>query len=152
MKSGGDFLMHVRKATEMDMNQITFLVGQAGLSNEGIMNGEFYLLEDETIQGVIGMERVEKEVLFRSFIFSKEVDTWNIYHFFESIIESIKQQGVEKLYLVTNSDTSLPFFQLFGFKQGESSRVSSKMKELSHFQQAISQQNACVLYTTLSTC
>ncbi|MGM9988827.1 MAG: hypothetical protein ACI35O_16595 [Bacillaceae bacterium] len=145
-------MKEVRKALVKDYEALSSFLGQAGVRNDGIENGTFYLLEEDGLQGAIGVEKVDSAVLFRSFVIADTVDKWHFYDFFLSVITCVKKEGVDKLYVITNNKTSFSFFELFGFTQIEKEQISPEIEELSHYQYAISQQEATILYTCLPTC
>lgn len=141
----------MRFATEQDVDKLIRFLGQAEVNGKKVdrIYPQFMLLEDENgvIQATIGYEKAGSDGLLRSLVLSPAVDKVQFLRFFQAFLIYIQQQGVEKLYLITNKKGSLPLFHTFGFTIVEKDNVPEGIQDLEHFQTSMKQQEAFVLFS-----
>ena len=151
-------MKQIRFATKTDVERLQAFFGQAHMKEERLdqLYGNFMMLEEEgQIQAAVGYEQIGNDALLRSCLFTPAVDNVTFLHFFETLLQYIKEKSIEQLYLLTNSPLSVAIFQFFQFEAVERDAVSEGIQTLEHFCENIKQPNViilnCQLFTKLST-
>lgn len=73
--------------------------------------------EQQELMAVLGIQLFENVGLLRSFVFVLSFPTDKLPLFLEQALVIAKKNGCEKLYMATNKQDSIPFFEAFGFEQ-----------------------------------
>jgi amino-acid N-acetyltransferase len=142
----------LRMAEEKDLAYILKFVGQAGLNQQGIDENvdNFMLLEDGSgkISAIVGIEAVENDGLLRSLIFTRQTGHEHLLAFFQGMIESAKQKGLDKLYLLTNKQAMIQFFETFNFTCV--SELPAHIRNSGHYKQTVKDADPIVMVHELS--
>lgn len=131
----------IRTANEQDIEKVTAFLGQAEVSADGIdlIIDHFILLEDteQKILATLGIERIEQDGLLRSLVISPGVDQTNLLTLFKSAISLAKHKELNRLFLATNKQASIQFFEMLGFKQAETTELPEHIKDSNHISQLL---------------
>ncbi len=92
--------------------------------------------EQKELMAVMGIQMFDQLGLLRSFVFTLSFPTEKLPIFLEKALVVASENGCEKLYLATNKEKSVPFFEAFGFSdlediQLENERLSTTLKQFS---------------------
>jgi amino-acid N-acetyltransferase len=124
----------LRQAMNHEANDLLELVGKAGLQSEGIKDSiENYLVvingDGKTI-GTVGLERIDKDGLLRSFVLKKEYSSESLLlKLIDKILIYSKDKGVETLYLLTKA---VHVFEALSFKKVPKEEVPNHIKNAAH--------------------
>ncbi|WP_088070253.1 GNAT family N-acetyltransferase [Gottfriedia luciferensis] len=151
--------MKIRSALQEDFETIFTFLGQAGLSTIGLEEQQesFFIMEDEAgkAQAVIGYEQDGSEALLRSLVVAPTIYSQHMVLFLQSVLDKLKEEMVNQVYLLTRQHVVQDLFLLLGFEQVEQESVSNSIKEMKHYQTTIKNEEVLVyqkeLYTKLST-
>ncbi|MEH7383883.1 hypothetical protein V7147_00520 [Bacillus sp. JJ1521] len=134
-------MKQIRTANEQDIEKVTAFLGQAEVSTDGIDSiiDHFILLEDaeQKILATLGIERIEQDGLLRSLVISPGVDQTNLLTLFKSAISLAKHKELHHLFLATNKQASIQFFEMLGFKQADMTELPDYIKESNHISQLL---------------
>src|SRR5690606_31785766 len=119
--------------------------GRADVSSTGVetMIDHFILMENEegSIVATLGIERLEKDGLLRSLVITPKIDQANILTLFKAVISLAKQKELENLYLATNKQASIQFFEMLNFSQIEERDLPTHIQSSSHISQLFETTN-----------
>ncbi|RIW36143.1 hypothetical protein D3H55_06710 [Bacillus salacetis] len=127
----------IRKAVEKDIANIKEFLDLAGVSSLGVEEivDNFLLVENEggEIDGSLGLEIQERTGLLRSLVVKPGMDGADLFALFQEILQLGREKQLSTLFLVSNKQTSVQFFNLLGFKQVDKPEYP---EELTHFTHA----------------
>ncbi|WP_449538077.1 GNAT family N-acetyltransferase [Ferdinandcohnia sp. Marseille-Q9671] len=134
-------MKQIRTANEMDIERVTSFLGQAEVSADGIESiiDHFILLEDaeQNILATLGIERIEQDGLLRSLVITAKVDQTNLLTLFKSAISLAKHKELRQLFLATNKQASISFFNMLGFSKIEEQELPGHIKTSNHITQIL---------------
>jgi N-acetylglutamate synthase-like GNAT family acetyltransferase len=134
-------MKHIRTANEQDIERVTSFLGQAEVSADGIESiiDHFILLEDaeQNILATLGIERIEQDGLLRSLVITAKVDQTNLLTLFKSAISLAKHKELRQLFLATNKQASISFFNMLGFSKIEEQELPEHIKTSNHITQIL---------------
>ena len=144
----------IRVATEMDVNRVKAFLDQSEVSSEGIEDSidHFILMEgvNQEIVATIGIERVEMNGLLRSLVVRPSVGQTDILTLFKSVISLAKDKEMDELYLATNKDASVSFFELLGFEKVRIDILPNELMDSTHFQKLVEMKTSIFLKSKCS--
>ena len=144
----------IRVATEIDVNRVKAFLDQSEVSSEGIEDSidHFVLMEDvnQEIVATLGIERVEKNGLLRSLVVRPSIGQTDILTLFKSIISLAKDKEMDDLYLATNKESSVTFFELLGFEKVTKEILPKELMESNHFQKLVEMKTPIFLKSKCS--
>jgi amino-acid N-acetyltransferase len=130
--------MRIRAVTADDRAAVEELLATAGLPLEGVAEnfGEFIVAEDEdTIAGVIGIERYGHTALLRSAAVIENARGAGIgSQLVKVLLDRARAQGVRDIYLLTT--TAADYFPRFGFTETPRSQAPDSLRASREFQGA----------------
>ena len=137
-----------------DLKRLTEFLTSAGLGTDGLSEEKmdsFLLLEGPggRLTGSLGMEVFEQFGLLRSLVVSAGQGQKEIFLLFDQMMQLAKKKGVRELYLATNRQESLPFFNLLGFAQTSREDLPSEFYQSEHIQHILNVDNSLFLKFTL---
>lgn len=126
----------LRTAMPHEARSLGDLVRQAGLgadgiNKEGIKN--YLVVENDQGEmiGTVGLERVEKDGLLRSFVIKKEYSNENLFlRLIQRILLYCKEKGVETLYLLTKA---VHLFEPLSFKPVPAKKAPIHIENTDHY-------------------
>lgn len=134
-------MKQIRTANEMDIERVTSFLGQAEVSADGVESiiDHFILLEDaeQNIFATLGIERIEQDGLLRSLVITAKVDQTNLLTLFKSAISLAKHKELRQLFLATNKQASISFFNMLGFSKIEEQELPGHIKTSNHITQIL---------------
>jgi N-acetylglutamate synthase-like GNAT family acetyltransferase len=143
----------MREGLEEDRGALRRFLRQANMKEDS--TPFFIVSDDDEIVGTVGYERIEKDCLLKTFVFSLTVDKMVFVKFFSFVLGWLQQRDVDCVYLVTKGSTTIQFFEEFGFTCVQNVEIPKSIETLDHYQVAKQQENsillACNLFTKIST-
>ena len=131
----------IRVATEMDVNRVKAFLDQSEVSSDGIEDSidHFVLMEnsDHEIVATLGIERVEKNGLLRSLVVRTSVEQTDILTLFKSVMSLASNKEMNDLFLATNKEASVTFFELLGFEKISKENLPNELADSSHFRKLL---------------
>jgi len=119
-------------AKNQDIEPAIRFMERAGMeaAEEEIENGKFILLKDgaHSIKGIIGIEACEEFGLLRSFLFLPEAHS-QVPAMFEAMLAIAREQGVEQVFLVSNKQKAMAFFEAMQFVPCRGEDLPDKVKD-----------------------
>ncbi len=110
----------------------------------------YYTVEkEEQILATIGYQQVENYALLTTFVFSGTLEHQVILGIFEQVLQKIRSEEVEEVYLVTKENNGYELFSFFGFTVCED--VPEAVCKQKHYKQAKKLERNITLSTNLST-
>lgn len=129
----------IRIANTEDINNINQFLGQADVSTAGINQiiDHFIVMEDDekNILATLGIERLERDGLLRSLVITPVLGQTQVLSLFKSVLSLAKSKELEHLYLATNIESSIPFFELLGFIKVEMRELPTHLQSSDHITQ-----------------
>ncbi|MGM9926991.1 MAG: hypothetical protein ACI35P_03480 [Bacillus sp. (in: firmicutes)] len=110
-------MLTVRLGEKKDQSKIRKFIIQSDATY--VEDSLFITVENEQreLMAVLGIQVFENVGLLRSFVFVLSFPTEKLPIFLERALVVAKENGCEKLYMATNKQDSIPFFEAFGFDQ-----------------------------------
>lgn len=146
-------MKQIRTANADDIEKVIMFLSKAEVSTEGIERiiDHFILMEDkeQNICATLGIERIEKDGLLRSLVISPGVDQANLLALFKSAISLAKHKELKRLYLATNKQASIQFFEMLGFGQVEASELPNHIKNSTHITQLLKKTDPMYMISQL---
>lgn len=141
----------LRKAEAEDVTKMYQFLGQAGLHTEGIEDlvDNFLLMTDENdeLTAMVGIEEIHSDGFIRSLVFKKDVSKEQVVVFFQGIIEKAKNTALDKLFLLTPTESTGKFFEMFGFEPIE--EVPAHIQSSAHYEATLKKFNPLTMvYST----
>ncbi|MDM5201398.1 MULTISPECIES: GNAT family N-acetyltransferase [Fictibacillus] len=142
--------IRLRAAMPHEARSLGDLVKQAGLGTDGMREGigNYLVVENdkgETI-GTVGLERVEKDGLLRSFVLKKEYSNEQIFlRLIQRILLYCKEKGVETLYLLTKA---VHLFEPLSFRPVPAEKVPAHVENTAHYKKT-AEKDVVLLYCSL---
>lgn len=150
---GEEMEMTVRPAQTADMEKMIIFLREAGLETAGAenMSENFLILEDKigNIQGTLGIERLGKYGLLRSFAVSRQVLEKDLLILFREMLKLAKSKAIENVYLAVNKPTTANLFSMFGFVIQEKSSLPAELLQSSHAKQILTVDNSLFMMLNL---
>ncbi|WP_455663231.1 GNAT family N-acetyltransferase [Pradoshia sp.] len=119
-------------AKNQDIELAVKFMERAGMevSQEEIESGKFILLKDDehSIKGMIGIEACGEFGLLRSFLFVPEAHS-QVPALFEAMLAIAREQGVEQVFLVSNKQQAMAFFEALQFIPCLREELPEKVKD-----------------------
>ncbi|WP_462410224.1 GNAT family N-acetyltransferase [Neobacillus sp. Marseille-QA0830] len=144
--------MLIRRAKRDDLDGLREFLGRANLGTDGL-NEEtaecFLLLEDKNgaLKGTLGMEVfIEAEAgLLRSLVVSPGQADQDILILMEQMVKLAKEKGLKSIFLATNKNSAVPFFEWIGFQQVEREMLPVGLSDSDHIRHLFSVDNSLFL-------
>lgn len=109
----------IRKAESKDIKRLESFLLEANLNTEGVADKiDYYsLLETKsgTLKACIGIEPVNGVGMLRSFVVSQQTTQVQILMLFDRVIRIAEANQLKSLYLATNKESAVSFFNKIGF-------------------------------------
>lgn len=138
----------LRSATQEDLWALQVFLRKANIhvTNLGEKIEDFIILEEENegICGTIGIESYGNAGLLRSLVIGPSVKQFQLLQMFEHTQQHAKKKGLEQLYLVTNKNNFIQFFELLNFYP-QPIHTAPQTMLASPFFHEITQQADCTL-------
>ncbi|WP_223701035.1 GNAT family N-acetyltransferase [Sutcliffiella deserti] len=136
----------LRSATKEDHWAMQVFLRQANISTMGLEDKieNFIILEEEEqgICGTIGIEKIERDGLLRSLVIGPSVNQMHLLQMFEHTQQHARRKELDRLYLVTNKQDYIQFFELLGFHPQEVHNVPTEITESEHLKETM-EQHTC---------
>ncbi|MEA3321274.1 MAG: hypothetical protein U9Q88_14800 [Bacillota bacterium] len=138
----------LRSATQDDLWALQVFLRRANITIVDLENKieDFIILEEENegICGTIGIEEYGNAGLLRSLVIGPAVKQFQLLQMFEHTQQHARKKGLEQLYLVTNKNNFIQFFELLNFYP-QPIHTAPQTMLASDFFQEITQQEGCTL-------
>jgi N-acetylglutamate synthase-like GNAT family acetyltransferase len=146
-KWGGEMEETIRKAEKKDIKRLESFLVEANLSAEGVADTiEYYsLLETKSgaLRACIGIEPVNGVGMLRSFVVSEGTSQVQILMLFDRVIRIAEGNKLKALYLATNKESAVSFFNKIGFNTVKD--VPTVLYNHPHFEQVSSVDNSIIM-------
>jgi N-acetylglutamate synthase-like GNAT family acetyltransferase len=141
---------YIRKANKQDLGSLTAFLNRAGLGTDGLTEEAmdyFLLLEDGAghLKGSLGIEAFEGFGLLRSLVVTPGQAEKEIFILFDQMMQLAKDKGMRELFLATNKQESLPFFDLLGFVRTCREDLPREFYQSEHIQHILNVDNSIFL-------
>lgn len=137
----------IRKAEQKDIKRLESFLLEANVNAEGVADSiDYYsLLETKsgTLKACIGIEPVNGVGMLRSFVLSEGTTQVQILLLFDRVIKIAESKKLDSLYLVTNKETAVSFFNKIGFVTVDD--VPPALYNNRHFEQVSSVDNSIIM-------
>ncbi|EKN66602.1 hypothetical protein BABA_15872 [Neobacillus bataviensis LMG 21833] len=112
----------IRKANKQDLAGLREFLSRANLGTDGLNDEtvDYFLVlenEDGALRGSLGMEAFAENGLLRSLVVSPGQADKEIFLLFDQMVQLAKDRGMKSLFLATNKNAAMPFFELMGFQR-----------------------------------
>ncbi|TYS69637.1 hypothetical protein FZC76_05220 [Sutcliffiella horikoshii] len=138
----------LRSATQDDLWALQVFLRRANISIVDLEDKieDFIILEEENegICGTIGVEEYGSAGLLRSLVIGPSVKQFQLLQMFEHTQQHARKKGLEQLYLITNKNNFIQFFELLNFYP-QPIHTAPQTMLASDFFQEITQQEGCTL-------
>lgn len=144
----------IRRAKKEDLAELREFLSRAGLGTEGISEetmAYFLLLEDgdKAWRGTLGIEPYQKNGLLRSLVISPEQANHELLLLFEQALALAKERNMEQLFLATNKNTAVSFFNILGFQPIEKKELPEEISRSRHVKHIFNVDNSLFLKLVL---
>ncbi|MGE8080377.1 GNAT family N-acetyltransferase [Peribacillus loiseleuriae] len=131
------------QVSEMDIPELARFLSEANVGEVDLQKQYQYFVvakDDEgEILGTIGLIPVENSGLLRSFVISPAFPAEKISELVQYMLLVAKSRELSSIYLVTEKQSSLAFFEAFGFERKEN--IAQGIKSSPHVEKLIQQEN-----------
>ncbi|PLR76810.1 hypothetical protein CU633_13760 [Bacillus sp. V3-13] len=136
----------VRGANEQDLARLLTFLEAAKLGTEGVAAAVDYFLLVEDMQGnlkaMVGIEPAGEAGLLRSLVISEGMTDKEILMLFEQMLILARDKQLKELYLATNKQDSLLFFNMLGFTAIERNDLPTSIHQLKHVKYILNVDNS----------
>lgn len=144
----------IRKASKQDLGKLTEFLTKANLGIEGLTEETvdyFLLLEDEggKLKGSLGIEAFDGFGLLRSLVVSGGQAEKEIFILFTQMLQLAKEKGMNSLFLATNKNEAVSFFELLGFQSVERDELPTAFYHSDHIRHILNVDNSLFLKFSL---
>ncbi|CAG9620120.1 GNAT family N-acetyltransferase [Sutcliffiella rhizosphaerae] len=143
----------LRTATKEDLFALQVFLQKANIGIEGLAEkiGSYIILEEknEGICGTIGIETYGNVGLLRSLVIGPSVKQYQLLQLFEHTQHHARAQHLEELYLVTNKNNYIQFFELLHFYPQSINHAPKELKDSDFFKDVIKQENCTLMLCNL---
>jgi N-acetylglutamate synthase-like GNAT family acetyltransferase len=145
----------IRKANQQDLKNLQAFLKRARVGTDGltIKTVDYFLLleneEDSTICGSLGMEAFNDQGMLRSLVVSPGQAEKEIFILFDQMVKLAKEKGMKSLFLATNKNVALPFFELMGFQKVEQEALPTEFYSSEHIRHVLNVDNSLFLKFSL---
>ncbi|SEN52067.1 N-acetylglutamate synthase, GNAT family [Mesobacillus persicus] len=137
----------IRKAESKDIKRLESFLLEANVNAEGVADSiDYYsLLETKSgaLKACIGIEPVNGVGMLRSFVLSEGTTQVQILLLFDRVIKIAESKKLDSLYLVTNKETAVSFFNKIGFITVDD--IPPALYNNRHFEQVSSVDNSIIM-------
>lgn len=131
------------QVSEMDIPELAQFLSEANVGEVDLQKQYQYFVvakDDEgKILGTIGLIPIGHSGLLRSFVISPTFPTGKIAELIQCMLLAAKSRELASIYLVTEKQSSLAFFEAFGFERKEN--IAQEIKSSPHVEKLIQQEN-----------
>lgn len=144
----------IRRAEKQDLEKVQEFLTRANLGTDGL-NDEtvdyFLLMEDEAgnVRGSMGMEAYRENGLLRSLVVSPGQAEKEIFILFNQMLKLAREKGITSLFLATNKNVAIPFFEVLGFTRVEREDLPNDFYESEHIKHILNVDNSIFLKFSL---
>ncbi|WP_042463589.1 GNAT family N-acetyltransferase [Neobacillus dielmonensis] len=137
----------IRRGGRNDVVGLREFLGRANLGTDGLNEDTvdcFLLMEDENggLKGTLGMEVFEEAGLLRSLVVSPGQAEQDIFILMEQMVKLAKEKGLKNLFLATNKNGAVAFFEWIGFAQMEREKLPLELSRSEHIRHLLSVDNS----------
>ncbi|WP_404330466.1 hypothetical protein [Mesobacillus maritimus] len=137
----------IRKAEKKDVKRVESFLLEANLNADGVADAiDYYsLLETKSgaLKACIGIEPVNGVGMLRSFVLSEGTSQVQILMLFDRVIRIAEGNKLKSLYLVTNKESAVSFFNKIGFNVVKD--IPTALFNHPHFEQVSSVDNSIIM-------
>ena len=146
-KWGGIMEETIRKAEKKDVKRLESFLLEANLNADGVAEAiDYYsLLETKSgaLKACIGIEPVNGVGMLRSFVVSEGTSQVQILLLFDRVIRIVEGNNLKALYLATNKESAVSFFNKIGFNTVKEIPVA--LYNHPHFEQVSNVDNTIIM-------
>lgn len=139
----------IRMATEQDLPNLVDFLEKANLGTEGVKETiEYFLLMEDgsgRLRATIGVEPFGENGLLRSLVITAGMKENEILTLFEQILRLTKEKNISSLFLATNKQTSVPFFEMLGFSTIAEEDLPEDLYQSEHIKNILTVDNSVFL-------
>ncbi|KUP04174.1 hypothetical protein Q75_16450 [Bacillus coahuilensis p1.1.43] len=136
----------ILEANEHTLVNVEEFLQKAGLGTEGLGESGAAVLyienEQSEIQGTLAMEKHGNKGLLRSLAITQQILPEDVLTLFKTMFLTAQKMSVHTLFLTSNRQESLPFFEMLSF---ELSGIDEDIEEFEHFEQLSTVDNYYIL-------
>lgn len=148
-KWGGTMAAFIRSAKDEDVERVRGFLQQAQLHTDGIEHSIDYFLimenEEGNVKATLGIEPLGQEGLLRSLAMTKDMSENELCILFEQAFMLARDKQLKALYLASNKKSSIPFFELLGFKEVNRESLTEALCESAHVKHILTVDNSFFL-------
>lgn len=142
--------LQIRGAAKEDLPALKQFLLDAGLGIDGL--GEetvdyFLLMEDEVgeVVGTLGMEKLAENGLLRSLVVTSSQVQQDLLLLLQQAFQFARDKHITNLFLATNKQSAIPFFQLLGFQVVNRDCLPKELFASEHIQSILTVDNSIFL-------
>lgn len=140
----------IRSANQEDLQALQEFLMAAGLGTEGLSKetvGYFLLMEDEAgkVTGTLGIEKLAEHGLLRSLVIASGNVEQDLLLLLRQAMQFAAEKQIQQLFLATNKEAVLPFFEILGFRRVERSDLPEELFASPHIQTILTVDNSLFL-------
>jgi N-acetylglutamate synthase-like GNAT family acetyltransferase len=140
----------IRYANVQDVSKLKNFLTAAKLGTEGISEESaqyFLLVEDEKrdVKGTLGIEPFGNTGLLRSLVVTPGMAEKEVLALFNQMLLLAKNKEINTLFLATNKQGAVSFFETLGFEKMNGDDLPAELKKSSHIQYVMNVDNSLFL-------
>lgn len=143
----------IRSAEVKDVKKLISFLQKASLGTEGVEESieYFLLLEDEqgSIHATLGIEPLGSVGLLRSLVMTESATEKDLLMIFDQMLKLSREKQLQRLYLATNKETSLPFFSMLGFEKEDKEYLPEELLLSQHVKHILNVDNSLFMVLTI---
>ena len=142
--------VQIRCAAKEDLPVLKQFLLNAGLGIDGLEEeivDYFLIMEDEEgeVVGTLGMETLAENGLLRSLIVTSSQAQQDLLILLQQAFQFARDKHITNLFLATNKQSAIPFFQLLGFQVVNRDCLSEELFASEHIQSILLVDNSFFL-------
>ncbi|MBA9027885.1 MULTISPECIES: GNAT family N-acetyltransferase [Bacillaceae] len=139
------------QVSEMDIPELARFLSEADVGEVDLqMYYQYFIVarhEEGEIVGTIGLIPIKNSGLLRSFVVTPDFPAEKISELIQYMLLAAKSRELASIYLVTEKQSSLAFFEAFGFERKVD--IEEEIKSSPHVEKLIQQKNRWLMQKIL---
>ncbi|UII55757.1 hypothetical protein LS684_19365 [Cytobacillus spongiae] len=136
-----------------DLSRLVAFLEKAGLGTDGVKDviDYFLLMEDDhgELKATVGIEPLGSCGLLRSLVMTPKASESDLLILLEQMLLLARDKSLQSVYLATNKQASLHFFETMGFVEEEKSGLPTELQESEHVRHILSVDNSLFMKLSL---
>lgn len=140
----------IRSAARKDLQRLKQFLVRAGLSIGGLSEETieyFLMMEDEegNLYGTLGIEKFGEKGLLRSLVITSGKVEEDLLLLFQQAFQYAREKQITQLFLATNKQNAIPFFQVMGFRVIDQRELPKDLVDSPHILSILTVDNSVFL-------